>query len=737
MSARVEAVRTAISRETRKINRPKDSLGNALPVSEFFGSMTFGLDDMKEKLSKSSFDSLMGMVNKGQQISKDVGDEIAAVVKDWATNLGVTHFCHWFQPMTGLTAEKHDAFIQSQPSEFGQPHVIERISGGAFLQSEPDASSFPSGGMRNTFEARGYTAWDPKSPLFVMSHTNGRILCVPSAYIGYYGQALDNKTPLLRSTDALSVAATKFLKIIGDVDVKSVVTTVGAEQEYFLIDRAMYALRPDLLMTGRSLLGRVPTRNQQFEDHYFGSIPSRILAFMQEVEQEMYRLGVPLKTRHNEVAPAQYEIAPIFEDANLASDHNALLMDVLRRIANRHNLVCLLHEKPFAGINGSGKHNNWSIATNAGANLLDPGKTPHQNLRFLAVLATVLKAVHDHSDILRAGIASAGNDHRLGANEAPPAIISVFLGHTLDKICNRLEKGEIIENSPEETVINLGVGSLPTVAKDNTDRNRTSPFAFTGNKFEFRAVGGSASIAVPITLLNAAATQAFAEMSERLEKKLSSGTARDEAVLSLISEVLKETKNIRFEGNNYSAEWVSEAKKRGLSNFRTTPEALDVLGSSERTKFIVDHKILTAEELKSRHNVAVERYIKQIELEVQTMLELVDTYVLSAVEKELSGRASLLDRLNEAKATKAGELAKKRLASFEAGYVSLIETRNELQAQFEKLSVEHNEAKRAHSYADRLMPLMDRCRTAADALEFEVGDEYWMLPKYREMLFLR
>lgn len=737
MSARQEALRISTSRQIRRIDRPKDPLGKPLPVSEFFGSLTFGLDDMKEKLPKASFESLISMVEKGDSLPQHVADEIAALIKDWATSLGVTHFCHWFQPMTGLTAEKHDAFIDSQSSEFGQTRVIERMSGSAFLQSEPDASSFPSGGMRNTFEARGYTAWDPKSPIFVMAHTNGRTLCIPSAYISYYGHALDNKTPLLRSIQVLSDSATRFLKMLGDVDVKKVQVTVGVEQEYFLVDRALYSLRPDLIMTGRTLLGTAALRGQQFEDHYFGSIPSRILAFMQEVEQEMYRLGVPLKTRHNEVAPGQFEVAPIFEDANIATDHNCLLMDMLRRVAFRHDLVCLIHEKPFAGINGNGKHNNWSLSTSRGDNLLDPGKTPHQNLRFLAVLAGVMKAVQDNGALLRAGIASPGNDHRLGANEAPPAIISMFLGSTLSLICGRLEAGEIMEDNPEETVIGLGVSSLPKVLKDNTDRNRTSPFAFTGNKFEFRAVGGSANVAVPVTFLNAAAAASFSEMADRLQAKLDSGVARDEAVLALIREVTKETKSIRFEGNNYSEEWLQEASKRGLPNLKNTPEALAVLTDPKQTACLTETKVLTGDELKSRHNVMVERYNKQIDVEARTLIEMIDAFVTPAVERELLERAQLVDRLEEVKSKSGLSTSTTRLKNLESLYSELVSTRESLGLDVEKVFTKEDETKQAELYASTVLPQMEKLRIVSDQIEMSVADRFWEIPKYRELLFLR
>lgn len=733
MSARSDAVRTAISREVRKITRPTDLTGKVLPVSEYFGSLTFGLDQLKDRLSRDSWDSLTSMVHRGARLSKSAADEIANVIKDWAIGQGVTHFCHWFQPMTGLTAEKHDAFISTRTSETGQTLVIERFSGSALIQSEPDASSFPSGGMRSTFEARGYTAWDPSSPLFVMESETGKTLCVPSAFMSYHGHALDTKTPLLRSVDVLSKQAVRFLKLLGDVDITSVSSTLGAEQEYFLIDRALFSLRPDLVMTGRTLVGRSSTRGQQFEDHYFGSIPTRIQAFMHEVEQELYKLGVPVKTRHNEVAPAQFELAPIFEDANLAADHNALTMDVLCRVALRHDLVCLLHEKPFAGINGSGKHNNWALATQKGENLLEPGKTPHQNLRFLAVLVTVLKAVYDHADALRIGIAGAGNDHRLGANEAPPAIISAFLGDNLSKILDRIESGKIVEESTEEAIISLGVSKLPVVARDNTDRNRTSPFAFTGNKFEFRAVGSSANISFPVSILNTAAADAFAELSDRLEKKLGGTKNRDEAVLSLIKEVITETKAVRFEGNGYSDEWKAEAKKRGLPNLTTTPEALSVFENEKATSFLAKHKVLSNDEIKARHNIMLERYIKQIEMESATLLELTDTDILPAVETELTRLAEMVGQIkNSGKSVSAD-----RFEDVKAVYEQIIKSRATLEVEVARVHEMHDESAKAKALANQVMPAMFKLREHADTAEGLVADKLWTLPKYREMLFLK
>ncbi|MDB5037913.1 MAG: glutamine synthetase type [Bacteriovoracaceae bacterium] len=733
MSARRDAIIASISRQPRKILRPTDLDGKPLVVSQYFGSLTFGLDQMKSKLSKDSYQALLAMVNRGTRLTKEVSDEIANVVKDWAISQGAGHFCHWFQPMTGLTAEKHDSFIQTRTSETGQTQSLERFTGSALIQSEPDASSFPSGGMRSTFEARGYTAWDPTSPLFIIESTNGKTLCIPSAFLSYHGHALDTKTPLVRSTEALSKQATKFLKLLGDVDITSVFSTLGAEQEYFLIDRAQFSLRPDLLMTGRTLLGRGSTRGQQFEDHYFGSIPSRVLAFMQEIEQELYKLGVPIKTRHNEVAPAQFELAPVFEESNLSCDHNSLVMDILCRVALRHDLVCLLHEKPFAGINGSGKHNNWSLSTQKGENLLEPGKTPHQNLRFLAVLVAVIKAVHDHADVLRIGIASPGNDHRLGANEAPPAIISTFLGESLSGILNKIEAGALIESPSEEAILSLGVSRLPVVARDNTDRNRTSPFAFTGNKFEFRAVGSSANCAVPISILNAAAADSFSLLTERLEKKLAQTKSRDEAVLSLIREVIKETKNVRFEGNNYSAEWKAEAAKRGLPNHMTTPEALAVFHDKKATEFLVKQQVLSADEINARHNIMVERYIKQIEMEAATLLELVQTHVYPAVEGQISKTAQMVGYVKEA----GKSISTDRLQDINALYEKLLKAGASLQTEYTKALDSKDEHQKSTLLSEKVLPAMNKVRDLADEAEGLVADELWPLPKYREILFLK
>lgn len=731
MLLRQEAIKAACSRQTRKIVRPTDSLGKLLPVSEFFGSYAFGLDRIKEKLSKESYGALMAMVHKGERLPPSVADEVANVIKNWAIGHGATHFCHWFQPMTGLTAEKHDAFITTRTSETGQTQALERFTGSALIQSEPDASSFPSGGMRSTFEARGYTAWDPTSPVFIMETVNGKTLCIPSAFMSYHGDALDTKTPLLRSLEALSKQAVRFLKLLGDVDITGVVATLGAEQEYFLIDRAFFAARPDLLLTGRTLLGRASSRGQQFEDHYFGTIPSRILAFMQELEQELYKLGVPVKTRHNEVAPAQYELAPIYEDANLSADHNSLTMDLMCRIALRHDLVCLLHEKPFAGINGSGKHNNWSLATLKGENLLEPGRTPHQNIRFLAILLTVVKAIHDHGSVLRAAVATAGNDHRLGANEAPPAIISVFLGETLSKILDKIETGSIIDHPTDEAILSLGVSKLPVISRDNTDRNRTSPFAFTGDKFELRIVGASASIAAPVSYLNAAVADAFLQLSNRLETKLAKAKVRDEAVLSLIREVITETKKVRFEGNNYSDEWKAEARKRGLPNFTTTPQALTVLEDPKSWEFLPRLRVLSAEEIRARHTIMLERYIKQIEMEAGTMLDLAGTHIFPAAEEEIRRISSVVTQMERP------ETAKVRLDEITDLYENLKKASETLERNLSRALDLPGEAERAKSLSDTVVPSMEELRKISDEVEGRVADELWTLPKYREMFFFR
>src|SRR5688500_4573300 len=606
--------------------------GTPVRISEYFGINTFGHRQMRDKLPKDVYAKLIDAIRHGKKLDPEIAPTVARAIKDWALEHGVTHFSHWFQPQTGLTAEKHDAFLSFDDG--GQP--VESFSASQLVQSEPDASSFPSGGLRATWEARGYTAWNPASPVFIAEWAGVKTLCIPSVFIGYNGEALDEITPLLRSSDALCDKAIELLELLGDKGVHRVYTTLGPEQEYFLIDRAHFALRPDLVMTGRTLLGAPPPRGQQLEDHYFGGIPERIQACIAEVEQELYKLGVPIVTRHNEVAPSQFEMAPRFEETDLGVDHNQLVMATLRRVALRHDLQALLHEKPFAGINGSGKHCNWSISVFAenpeldGLNLLKPGKTPHQNVRFLLFLAAVLKGVHKHAGLLRASIASSGNEHRLGANEAPPAIISVFMGDMLTSVIEDIIEGKTSPADADEAMIRLGVDKLPDIAKDNTDRNRTSPFAFTGNKFEFRAVGSSASIAFPIVLLNAAVAEALGEIIEQVRGSMKKNKPVEDVVLAVVREAFKETASVRFEGNNYSEEWVKEAQKRGLLNLRRTPEALEQLNTRQAKTLLTKLNIFTKEELESRYHVRMERYVKDILIEMHTLKEIIDTLVLPA-----------------------------------------------------------------------------------------------------------
>jgi glutamine synthetase len=739
MSPRQMARQTVAHRQPRAFDAPRQPDGHRSPVSAYFGRHVLDLIKLKERLPREAYQALLSMVRNGQPLSKEFAEAIASVARDWATSHGATHFTHWFQPMTGLTAEKHDSFIDLNIQLAGELKVLEKFSGSQLTQSEPDASSFPSGGMRTTFEARGYTAWDPSSPMFLVESVNGRTLCIPSVFISYHGDSLDHKTPLLRSIDVMSKHAVAFLKLLGDVDVHSISATLGCEQEYFLVDRDHFSLRPDLLLCDRTLLGAASPRGQQFEDHYFGSIPPRVLAFMEEMEFELHRLGIPVKTRHNEVAPMQFEMAPIFEDANMANDHNALSMDIARKVALRHHLVCLFHEKPFTGLNGSGKHCNWSLVTDRGENLLEPGRTPHQNLRFLAFMAVCLKAVHDHADSLRASVAYANNDLRLGANEAPPAIISVFVGDTMTRIIDRTVEGSAGEN-PEQFVLEMGVAKLPLLNKDNTDRNRTSPFAFTGNKFEYRAVGSSANCAVPMTMLNAAVADALSQMTTRLKVKLNGSGARDEAVLALLREVFAETTPIRFEGNGYSEEWKKLAAKRGLPNIADTPAVLAEHLDPKHSAHLRELGIFSELELASRANVALERYIKQVTLEAETLVEMLVTQVVPAGEKQLAATVATWNGIAGAPARSAAGTAKvidARITRLSDAVATTVECAQRLDGLLIALAQVHDEMKRARRLADEVRPLMATAREAADRLETMVDDDLWPLPKYREMLFVK
>jgi glutamine synthetase len=731
-SGRMKAVQEIARRQPRQINS-----GTNTRVMEIFGMNTFGRKVMKERLPEKVHDKLQQIIHGLAKMDSSIAHEVARAAKAWAVEKGATHFCHWFQPQTGLTAEKHDAFLTFEPD--GQP--IERFSGSQLIQSEPDASSFPSGGMRTTFEARGYTAWDPSSPMFLMEGPNGRTLCIPSVFISYYGHALDQKTPLLRSMEAINQKSLEVLRILGNTRAQRIVPTLGPEQEYFLIDKALFMLRPDLILAGRTLIGAAPPKGQELEDHYFGSIRSRVLAFMQEAENELFKLGVPVKTRHNEVAPSQYESAPVFEEANVAADHNQMVMEIFRRVASLHDMALLLHEKPFAGVNGSGKHNNWSLMDNEGNNLLEPGHTPDENLQFLIMLTATLKAVHKRAGLLRAAIASSGNDHRLGANEAPPAIISVFLGKQLSEILDSIESGQVKGETTEQKIINLNVGKLPEIAQDYTDRNRTSPFAFTGNKFEFRAVGSSQSISWPIAVLNAAVAESLGEMAEAIQKRVSSGTDLKKASMDVIRETVIETKAVRFEGNNYADEWRIEAEKRGLPNLAKTPEALAWLVRPESTEFFHRMGIMQPEENEARYHVRLERYIKDIEIEIGLLKDLVQTSVLPAAYRQQALLGDSLRSYLEASKLAGNQAQWARLQADDLETVSGLigELKRKLESvdkKFTEASAMESIEKKAHFYAYDLMEECAAVRQVCDQIEELVDDQFWTLPKYREMLFL-
>jgi glutamine synthetase len=735
INPRFAALREITQRGVRIVPRPTDENGVVLPTSAFFGDNTFGLRQMRAKLPKHVYKSLADSVRLGRKLDSEIAPIVAQAMKEWAISRGVTHFTHWFQPQTGLTAEKHDAFLGFD--ENGLP--IEQFSGEQLIQSEPDASSFPSGGLRATWEARGYTAWNPASPVFIDEEGGTRTLCIPSVFIGYNGEALDEMTPLLRSSDVISEKAIALLELIGDTGVQRVITTLGPEQEFFMIDRGHFALRPDLVMARRSLVGAEPPRGQQLEDHYFGGIPERVQACISEVETELYKLGVPIMTRHNEVAPCQFEMAPLYEETDVAVDHNQLVMEVLKKVAMRHGLQAIMHEKPFAGINGSGKHCNWSLAITAdnaldGENLLKPGKTPHENLRFLLFLAAVLKGVHKHGALLRAGIATSGNEHRLGANEAPPAIISVFLGRMLTNVVEDIAAGKTKSGGAEQAMLKLGVAKLPEVAQDNTDRNRTSPFAFTGAKFEFRAVGGSQSIAFPVMLLQTAVAEAIEELTEALKAAIAGGKSTADAVLAVVQEAFKATTPIRFEGNNYSDEWVVEAKKRGLPNLRRSPEALAELVSESSRALFTKTGVLTTPELESRYHIRLERYNKDLLIEMHTLQQMVDTQILPACYTYLGALAANAGRaadsgINVQPLVSAANTVSNQVTALQKARTELSKVlvkaealHDDIVAQGELISTTGREA-------------MDAVRTASDALELTVGDSYWPLPRYREMLF--
>ncbi len=722
---RFKALEEVMTRTPQDVHMPGNS------VSEYFGKNVFGKDAMQQHLSDEAFKAVMNAIEAGAKIDRKVAEGVASAMKKWAMLHGATHYTHWFQPLTGTTAEKHDAFFT--PIEGGR--AIEKFGGEQLVQQEPDASSFPSGGIRNTFEARGYTAWDPSSPAFIIGNT----LCIPTIFVSYTGEALDYKTPLLKALTALDKAATEVCQYF-DKSVTKVTATLGWEQEYFLVDTALYDARPDLILTGRSVFGHAPAKGQQLEDHYFGSIPERVQHFMRDFENECWNLGIPVKTRHNEVAPNQYECAPIFEECNLAVDHNQLIMDVMDKVARRHNFRVLFHEKPFAGVNGSGKHNNWSMGTNTGKNLLSPGKNPKTNLQFLAFFVNTIKAVHDNADLLRASIASAGNDHRLGANEAPPAIMSAFIGSQLTKVLSDLEKNvKAGKMTPDEkTALKLGIGRIPDVLLDNTDRNRTSPFAFTGNKFEFRAVGSSANCAGAMTVLNTIVAAQLRQFAKDVEAMMKKNDDRDEVIFKVLVEYIKASKKILFEGNGYSEEWVKEAKKRGLSNIKTTPEALKIFVDKQNIKLMEEMGIMNEREQHARYEIALETYIKKIQIEGRVIGDLALNHIIPTAIKYQS---SLVQNVRGLKEILNGEFKKASAIQTEmileiSEHVQAIKTNvDAMTEERKKANAIEDAEKKAKAYCEKVKPCFDVIRNHVDKLELIVDDESWPLPKYREMLF--
>ncbi|MBD3377348.1 glutamine synthetase type III [candidate division KSB1 bacterium] len=698
-------------------------------VGHDFGTHTFNDQVMRERLPKDVYRKLVMTIKSGNKLDLSIANSVAHAMKEWAISKGATHFTHWFQPQTGLTAEKHDTFL-----EYEEGSVIERFRGSQLVQGEPDASSFPSGGLRTTFEARGYTMWDPSSPAFIMSGPRGGILCIPSVFISYTGEALDKKTPLLRSMESINRSALKILRLFGNDSVTRVVTTIGTEQEYFLVDKAFYNLRPDLRITGRTLVGAEPPKGQQMEDHYFGSIKERVMAFMQDAEEELYRLGVPAKTRHNEVAPHQYEIAPIYAEANVGADRNHLIMEVLKKIANRHMLALLLHEKPFAGVNGSGKHNNWSMEDSEGNNLLDPGKTPEENVQFLVFLVATIRAVHLYGDLLRATIASASNDHRLGANEAPPAIMSVFLGERLTDILQDIKSGRQSKAS-EEFIIDLGISQLPLIMRDNTDRNRTSPFAFTGSKFEFRAVGSSASVSLANTMLSAAVAESIDVLHDDIKQTMAKGTELKEAVLAVLRKHIKSHEKVLFEGNNYSKEWEQEAEKRGLPNIKRTAQALDALVADKNVKMLDAQHVFKENELQARFHTKLEQYAETLKIEALTFENIVRTMIMPAALEYQSKLIAVVKENRKLLGEKAAEAEFATLQTISKELQQLIIQTEKLAKAVQKAEkLELNQ--KARFYADKVVDQMTKARTHADILEQWIDDQLWPLPKYQEMLFI-
>ena len=711
-------------------------VASSAKITAIFGSNVFTLKTAREFLSDEAYKSLTGSIKAGQKIDRAVSNQIATGMRAWAEAKGVTHFTHWFQPLTGTTAEKHDSFFTLKSD--GTP--IEQFEGDTLIQQEPDASSFPSGGLRATFEARGYTAWDPSSPAFIMEIGNGKTLCIPTIFVSYTGESLDYKAPLLKALESLNKAAVDVCNYF-DKNISRVTPTLGWEQEYFVIDEAMFNARPDLVMCGRTVYGHNSARNQQMEDHYFGSIPERIYAYMRDFETESYKLGIPLRTRHNEVAPAQFECAPIFEEVSLAVDNNSLLMDVMDRVARRHKLRVLLHEKPFAGINGSGKHNNWSMATDTGVNLLAPGKTPKTNLMFLTFFVNTIKAVHDYADLVRASIASAPNDHRLGANEAPPAIISVFIGQYLTKVLQEVKErvgGKFDEQ--DESMLKIDIHkSIPELLMDNTDRNRTSPFAFTGNKFEFRAVGSTANCANPMTVLNTIMAETLKNFKKEVDTLIEKGEKKEIAIMHVIREYIVASEKVLFEGDGYSEAWTKEAEKRGLPNIKTTPLALDAMVTEKAKKLYKNNNIYTHSELEARHEIELEKYIKKVQIEGRIMGELATSHILPPAIRYQNLLANNIRGLKEAGLSESAYSNQKQILDKISEHINKASDLVEKMIEARKIcnNIE-NTREKAIAYQSKVKDaFFDQIRYHADKLELLVDDKEWYLPKYREMLFLR
>lgn len=731
----MESLRFKAINDLTSSSNGKD-LGRSTKITAIFNENVFTLKVAREFLSDEAFKSLTGSIKGGKKIDRAVANQIASGMRQWAEGKGVTHYTHWFQPLTGSSAEKHDSFFTLK----GDGTAIETFDGDTLIQQEPDASSFPNGGLRATFEARGYTAWDPSSPAFIMDIGEGKTLCIPTVFVSYTGEVLDYKAPLLRALDSLQKNAVEVCNYF-DKNVNKVTATLGWEQEYFVVDEAMFNARPDLVSSGRTVFGHAPAKGQQLEDHYFGSIPERVYAFMRDFETESYRLGIPLRTRHNEVAPAQFECAPIFEEVSVAVDHNTLLMDIMDRVARRHKLRVLLHEKPFAGINGSGKHNNWSMATDTGVNLLAPGKTPKTNLMFLTFFVNTIKAVHDYSDVLRASIASAGNDHRLGANEAPPAIISVFIGGYLTKVLEDVKQrvGDKFDEQ-DEAILKLDLHrSIPELLLDNTDRNRTSPFAFTGNKFEFRAVGSAANCANAMTVLNTIMSETLKQFKKDVDALIEKGEKKEIAIMHVIREYIVGSEKVLFEGDGYSDEWHQEAERRGLPNVRSTPKALDAMITDKAKHLFESNNVYNHAELEARHEIELEKYIKKVQIEARILGELATSHILPGA---IRYQNVLIENIRGLKEVGLGDdtyANQKQILVKISEHISkvsdlvekMIETRK-------KVNILTDNREKAIAYDEQIkQKFFDQIRYSVDKLELLVADQYWQLPKYREMLFLR